>query len=241
MTHPLAQKTPSRVEIHTVNGCWQLVVNDAPMRTPAGAALMLPNAALAEALFAEFCARMPEAAPAKKIPHLPLFALACTAQDLIPRERRQLTQEMMKFFSTDTLLCQAEKSSEMAAIQEQEWLPVVSWAEGRYDLSLPISHSFTAPAISANATARLTSVIEALDDWAFAALWSLTRSMASLLLALAVIEHHLAPQRAAALAQLEARTQAARWGSDPVLEAKWAAEIDDCVAAEAFYSLIQVT
>ena len=68
---------------------WRVTLDARPLPTPAGQALRLPSQRLALAIAAEWDAQIDRIEPAS----MPLMALASTAIDQIPKERKQTEQK----------------------------------------------------------------------------------------------------------------------------------------------------
>jgi hypothetical protein len=81
------------------------------------------------------------------------------------------------------------------------------------------------------------AILSPLPDAALTALGTLVPALGSLVLALALVEDQIGPEQAVALSRLEESRQAARWGSDPVIEAKEASVLHEVRQAYRFLVL----
>src|SRR5712692_4748435 len=86
------------------DGRHRVMLDGKPLRSPAGQAVELPNAALAQAIAAEWDAQGDAIDPST----LPLTRLACTVVDRVARDRPALEQAIAAFAETDLLCYRAE-------------------------------------------------------------------------------------------------------------------------------------
>src|SRR5881392_2104003 len=117
-------------------GGWGVALDGRPMRTPARHELVVPSAALAEAIAAEWDAQQDDIRPAT----MPLTRLAATAIDRTRAQRDLVIAETANYAGTDLVCYRAERPPELIARQQAEWQPLLDWAMQRYDASLAVTN-----------------------------------------------------------------------------------------------------
>lgn len=207
------------------------------LKTPRGAELALPTAALAEAIAAEWAAQREEIAPAD----MAFTKLANTAIDGIAPRRDETIAEIAGFARHDHLCYRTDKPAELAARQDAAWDPLLDWAAERYGAPLMTSHGVTSVPQPEASLAALRDAVAAQDDFALAGLHVVAAISGSLVLALAVADGRLDAAEAFAVSQIDERYQAEKWGLDSEAEARarrLAMELD---AAARFIDLARLT
>ena len=96
-----------------------------PLPTPNGQALRLPSQRLALAIAAEWDAQIDRIEPAA----MPLMALASTAIDQIPKERKQTEKNILAYAATDTcrFVADAAREPEVRRRQDKYHEPILAW------------------------------------------------------------------------------------------------------------------
>ncbi|MCW5751728.1 MAG: ATPase [Alphaproteobacteria bacterium] len=191
-------------------GGFGVFLDDRPVPTPAKAALVLPSAALAEAIAAEWQAQQEKVDPAR----MPLMQVAATAIDRVASQRAEVIRDTAAYGGTDLLCYRADSPPELVIHQQQAWDPPLAWLLRRHGVALKVTEGVRAVAQEEAALRRLRQVVEALDDMRLTALGLLTASLGSLVLALAILDEEMDWQAAFAAATLDESFQAERWGED---------------------------
>ena len=96
-----------------------------PLPTPNGQAMRLPTERLALAIAAEWDAQTDRIEPAS----MPLMALASTAIDQIPKERKQTERNILAYAATDTcrFVADAAREPEVRRRQDKYHEPILAW------------------------------------------------------------------------------------------------------------------
>ena len=211
-----------------------IALDGKPVRTPAGKSLALPNAALADALAAEWSAQ------GETIDRetMPLTRLACTALDLVPGRRAEIVAEVAAYAETDLVCYRTEEPPALARRQIAAWEPLVAWAVERYGAHLAVTTSITPLAQTPDALEALHAAVAANDDFTLAGLSLATRSFGSLVIALALRESRLGAEEAAHASLVDERYQIERWGEDGELAARCARTARDADDAERLFRLV---
>jgi chaperone required for assembly of F1-ATPase len=206
-----------------------------PLRTPAKNELIVPNAALAEAIAAEWQGQGDTVNPAA----LPLTRLVSTAIDRVTPRRREIVAEVTKYAGTDLLCYRAAEPAALALRQHEAWQNLLDWAEERYDARLAITHGVSPIPQPQAALAALEQAVARYDAMMLVALHLATSTCGSLILGLAVLEGRLSPEAAFGVAELDESFQIERWGQDPEQTQRRAAVQEDIALAARFAQLLR--
>jgi chaperone required for assembly of F1-ATPase len=210
-----------------------VLLDGRPVKTPSRAPLVVPAAALAEAIAAEWQAQGEQVDPRA----MPLNALACTAIDIVAPERRRIVADLMGFGGHDLLCYWTDETGELLRRQQRHWQPLLDWAAA--DLGAPLRKTcgIASQPQPPESLAALERAIEALDDFALTALAAAAKAAASLVLALALTRGRIDAAEAFALSQLDELYQAERWGEDAEAAARRAALRGELESARRFLDL----
>ncbi|MFI4948070.1 MAG: ATP12 family chaperone protein [Alphaproteobacteria bacterium] len=213
---------------------WGVALDGKTVRTPIKLELVLPTAALATAIAAEWDAQRDDIRPAG----MPLFQLAATAIDRTAAQRDLVVKEVAGYAGTDLLCYRAEHPPALVARQHAIWQPLIDWASLRYGATLAVT-SGVVPAAQSPATMRaFAAEVAAHDDFRLTALHSLTAVCGSIVIALALREDRLDAEAAFAASQLDETFQIEAWGEDAEAAARRRALAADIAAAARFLELI---
>jgi chaperone required for assembly of F1-ATPase len=193
-----------------------IALDGKPLRTPGGAMLALPTAALAEAVAEEWRGQGETIEPVRMM----LTKLANTAIDGVAPRRAAVIAEILAFARHDHLCYRAGEPPELARRQREAWDPLLGWAEERFGARLATGAGIAAIAQPDEAVAALRRALEARDAFALAGLHVATSILGSLVLGLAVAERRLDAGAAFAVSQIDERFQAEKWGLDAEAEAR---------------------
>ena len=187
-----------------------VVLDGRPASTPARRPLVLPNAALAEAVAAEWMAQGETVEPAT----MPLTRLAATAIDRATGGRGRVVDEIAAYAEADLLCHRAVAPAELAARQAAGWQPLLDWLAERHGAKLAVTNGVIAADQSEAAVAALKRVVGAFDDAALAGLHALTAVSGSLVIALALSGGRIDAEAAWRLGRIDEDFQGERWGVD---------------------------
>ncbi len=204
-------------------------------RTPARRALVLPTAALAEAVATEWQAQARVVRPAT----MPLTRLAAVARDLVAERREAIIDEVAGYAATDLLCHWADEPPELRERQAAAWGPLLDWLAQRYGARLTATAGVLPVSQPEAALGALRRAVAGCDDFALAAVHRLTTASGSLILALAVAEGRLEPAAAWALSRIDEAFQNERWGEDAEAAERAGRVREDFVAAARFLALIK--
>lgn len=211
---------------------FQILLDGRAVKTPMKNALVLPTAALAEALAEEWRGQGDDILPGS----MALTKLANTAIDRVAAMREDVIGQVMAF-ANDTLCYRAASPEELAARQAGEFDPVLAWASERYGVRFETRTGIVHFSQSAQTLAALRAAVAAYDDFTLTALHSSASLLTSLVLALALAEGRLSGGEAFAISQLDERYQAERWGEDNEAVLRSQALVGELLTIETFLRL----
>jgi chaperone required for assembly of F1-ATPase len=204
------------------------------IKTPAGEALVLPAAPLAEAIAGEWQAQGEMVNRAA----LRLTRLANTAIDRVRPSPGDVVDAIAAYGRTDLLCHRADGPDVLRQRQADQWQPVLDWAAADLGVRLLATEGVMAAPQHAAALARLRDEIARHDVHHLAALQHLTALSGSVILALAVLHGRLDGATAWAAARLDEDFQAELWGRDAEAEARAIARKADFDAAARYLALL---
>jgi len=189
---------------------YEILLDEKKLKTPSGNVLSVPNHSLAVAVATEWESQRENVTPAS----MHLTSLCCTACDNPNRKTKvDLAQDFMQYIEADTLCYRVEFPSEMVALQEGLWDPLLEWFCRTYDVSITSTQSIIGPTVPEATIDKLTQHMisqsqEALYGFVFA-----VESLKSVVLALAVMDGRVGVEEAVNLSRLEVDYQTKQWGN----------------------------
>lgn len=196
------------------DGGWRVLLDGRPIRTQGGAAQVVPTAALADALAAEWGAQGETVDPAT----FPLRDLADYAIDQIAPEREQAIARLLPYAETDTLCYRADPDEPLYRRQHDLWEPILAGFEARHGLRLERISGVIHRPQPAHSMARLETLLGEQDDFTLSALSTLAPIAASLTVALEALEPGANVAALFTAANCEQEWQAELWGWDSLAE-----------------------
>ena len=206
-----------------------------PVRTPAKRPLLLPGAALAEAVAEEWRQQGEHI-----LPHLmPLTGLANAAIDRVVEDPKGFAAGLTAYGETELLCYRAAEPPELVARQAKIWDPILDWASTRFGVAFTRVIGIMHQPQPSETLERLSAAGAARSPWELAALSPLVTISGSLVIPLALVEEAILPEAAFDAAHLDELWQAEQWGEDDfALEAR-AVHRRDFLAAARFLDLLR--
>jgi len=181
-----------------------------PVRTPGKQPLILPNAALAEAVGEEWRAVGEGAEIDPRA--MPLTGLANAATERI--DPAAFAAALAAFGESDLLCYRAESPDDLVARQAASWDPLLDWARTRYDVHFEIAAGVMHRPQPPATIARLAEAVAARNAWQLAGLSPIVTIGGSLVAALALDEGAATPEKVWRAVELDEDWQAEQWGRD---------------------------
>ena len=186
-----------------------VALDDRRLKTPAKLDLDLPTQALASALAEEWDAQDEEISPAS----MPLMRLVATAVDRVGDALDATVASFVDYANSDMLLYRAEAPPKLVKHQDENWSPVLTWAQERFDLAFTVTNGVLPVDQPAGNAARLTT-IAGRDVFRVSGLAHGAALLGSAILTLALEAGEISAERAHALSNLDALFQIDEWGAD---------------------------
>ncbi|GAA0577623.1 ATPase [Craurococcus roseus] len=215
---------------------YSVLLDGRPVRLPGGAPFTVWSERLAEAVAAEWDAAGGAKGGEMSFNDVPLTRLAGTAQERIAPDPAPVAEALARYAETD-LLCYFADDPRLAAIQAEEWQPLLDWAARRHDALLRVTAGLMPVAQGPDALAALRRAVSALGALDLAALGVLVPAFGSLVLGLAVVDCRLEAAEALRLATLDEIFQERFWGTDAEAEARRARVAADVEQAARLLAL----
>ncbi len=208
-------------------------LDETPLKTPAGAELVVASITLAEAIAEEWQAQGAVIEPAS----MPFTRLANSAIDRVARAREATVAVIAAFADSDLVCFRVDVPPELLLAQEEAFAPLLAWVLERFGAELKIASGVMPAAQPQDAIAKLAAAVAALDDLKLAGLQAATTGCGSLILALALAEGRIGAEQALAMSEIDEAFQAGRWGVDPAYAARREAVRRDIAWAARFMEL----
>lgn len=223
------------VSIDEADGLHRVLLDGKPVKTPGGAVLALPSAALAEAIADEWRAQDTTIQPQTML----LTKLANTAIDRVAANPAHAREQLLSIVKSDVVCYRATSPSELVRRQQLEWDPLLAWTGERFRASLRAGNSLTFIEQDKAAEDALAAVLSRIDGFSLAALYAASSLCGSLVIALALAERKLDSDAAFTAANLDKIYQAERWGWDPQETAKATVERAELNQISRFLELLR--
>lgn len=217
------------------DGGWGVELDGKPLRTPAREALIVPNAALAEAIAEEWSSVEGEIDPRA----MPLTGLANAAIDRVAPHKEAFANDLARYAEADLACYRAEGPQGLIDRQAKEWDALLGWGQRRYDVDFKRTSGIVHVDQPTSTVERLTHAISTLDPFRLAGLSPLVTIGGSLLAALGVLEGAFEAEQAWDAVSVDDRWQLEQWGSDAEAEAALANRRWDFLAAARFLELLE--
>ncbi len=212
---------------------YRVALDGRPVKTPAKQAMIVPNAALATAVAAEWEAQQGEIRPSQ----MPMTRLASTAIDRVAPQRELIVEQIAAYAGTDLVCYRAAHPPALLARQQAVWQPLIDWAVLRYDAPLEVTAGVIPISQPAASLRAFAGAVAEQNDFALAALHLATGACGSLVIVLALIEGRIDAAEAFAASQLDESFQIEAWGEDEEQARRRRALAEDIAAAARFLSL----
>lgn len=189
---------------------WQVLLDGRRLRSPAKAALILPNAAVAEAVRAEWDAQEGEIDPAS----MPLTRAANATIDKVIPQQEAVARMLAAYGGTDLVCYRAEGPPALIARQAEQWDPLLEWASEHYGARLRQTCGVMPVMQERAALEALAAPLFAADPFTLTALHDLITLPGSLVIGLAVAQGRLDLDQGWAAGRVDAAWQEEQWGQD---------------------------
>jgi chaperone required for assembly of F1-ATPase len=212
---------------------FRIMLDGKPVQTPGRQTLLLPTAALAEAIADEWRAQ----GEAIEAMSMPMLRLANTAQDGVAANRAEVIAAVLRFGEHDLICYRADNLPELLRRQREAWNPMLDWAAEQLGATLSATDGISHIPQPSSALAALERAVAGFDDYGLVALHVMASITGSLVLALALARSALNSAQAFLLSRLDEAFQAERWGRDAEAEDRASALARELDIAARFLDL----
>jgi chaperone required for assembly of F1-ATPase len=228
-----AKRFWKEARVDSCEGGYTVTLDGRAVKTPAKAPLVVPTRAMAEAIAAEWDAQQGKIDPST----MPVTRAANSAIDKVTVQFDEVVGLLADYGGSDLLCYRAIGPAELIARQVAGWNPVLDWAASALDAPLRVTQGVVHVAQDPRSLARLRARVAALDAFELTAFHDLVAISGSLVLALAVIDGHLAADDAWALSRIDETWQTELWGHDEEADRAEAVRHEGFLEADRFYRL----
>ncbi|MBS8226872.1 ATP12 family chaperone protein [Vannielia litorea] len=204
-----------------------------PVKTPAKAPLVLPTEALGRAVAAEWDAQGEKIDPAT----MPFTRSANSAIDRVAPQHAEVAEIVAAYGESDLVCYRADSPAALVARQAEAWDPLVDWARDALNAPLIMTVGVMHVPQPATTIETLRALVHRQDIFALTALHDLTMLSGSLVIGLAALEGHAAPEVLWALSRVDEDWQTEQWGEDDEAAAVAARKRGDFLHAAALHAL----
>lgn len=216
-------------------GGYALCLDRRPVRTPAGAACVLPTRPLAEAVAAEWDAQENEIDPLA----MPLTRTANTAIDRVLPDPDRVAGDIAAYGGSDLVCYRAPHPEGLKRREAEAWDPLVDWAAAALGARLVLVEGVMHVAQPPASLARLDAAVRAHGPWELTALHELVTLSGSLVIGLAVSHGRMDPDPAWAASRVDEAWNIEEWGEDAEAAAAAERRRQDFVTAARVMALLR--
>ncbi|MCW2349555.1 MULTISPECIES: ATP12 family chaperone protein [unclassified Sphingobium] len=212
---------------------WSIGLDGRAVRTPARALLVVPGAALAQAIAEEWNGQGEKIDPAT----MPMTGFANATIDRVLPALGDFRGQVAAYAESDLLCYRADGPQTLIARQEAQWQPLLDWASERFGIAFVVTQGIIPVDQPALTLAGLRAAVEALDPWLLAGFATLVQISGTLVGSLALMEGRLSAEDLFAAASLDEAWQAEQWGEDAEESARLARRRADFLNAARYCAL----
>ncbi|HKY80122.1 MAG TPA: ATP12 family protein [Sphingobium sp.] len=218
------------VAVVAADECFEIRLDGRPVRTPARAALALPNARLAEAIAQEWRGQGDMIDPRS----MPFTGLANGAIDQIEPNRESFAAGIAHYGESDLLCYRAEGPAALIEREAAAWDPLLAWAEQRYDVTFRVTQGIIPVAQPAETLERLSAIVASYDAFSLAGLSTLVTLSGSLICGLALMDGGHDPETIWAASEIDEAWEMEQWGEDAEATARSVRREEEFLTAHDF-------
>ena len=221
-------------DIAPADGGFAVTLDGRTPRSPEGVALVLPTAGLAQLVAEEWAAQVGEIEPAT----MPATRLAWTAIAYAADQRRVRppAARMAAFAGSDLLCYFAEGPAPLVRRQEQQWPPMIAWAEDALQVRFIRARGIVHQPQPGATIARVEALAAEEDAFTLAALSAAAALYGSAILAFALRHGELTGEEALNRSRVDAIFQEEQWGVDAEAAARVASMAREATMLERWFA-----
>jgi chaperone required for assembly of F1-ATPase len=228
-----AKRFWKEASVRPAEGGFAVTLDGRPVKTPARTPLVVPTAALARAIAAEWDAQTGLVKPDT----MPFTRAANSALDKVAPQFQAVVAMLAEYGGTDLLCYRATDPAPLIERQNAGWNPLLDWIAATFDAPLRSVPGVMFIQQDPAALGRLHAAVAAQSPFQIAAFHDLVSISGSLILALAVTKARLTTDEAFALSRIDEHWQAELWGVDEEAAILEALKKDAFAQAARFFAL----
>lgn len=218
-------------------GGFAVELDGRPLHTPGRERLVVPTAALADAVAGEWNHAADKVDPRV----MPMTGLANAAIDRVAPDPAAFAQSLVRYADSDLVCYRAHYPPALVDRQAARWDPLIAWARRRYDVDVVTTGGIVHVAQPKATLDRLAHAVNGLDAFRLAGIAPLVTIGGSLIAGLAVAEGAVEPETAWEAVSVDDEWQRDQWGADPEAEAALEGKRREFAAASAFLALLGIS
>ncbi len=199
-----------RVRVMPNGAGFTVCLDDKPLKTPAGALVLVSHKGLAAALAAEWDNQGERFDPQT----LALTQTVNSGLDHVGAHREKIVAELARFGQSDLICYRADGPEALVQREDQYWQPLLDWARDVLRAPLKVGAGVQPILQPAESMEALRKHIAHHEDISLAALHQAVSLCGSVIIGLALSFGHLTEQEAWAAAQVDENWQLEQWGHD---------------------------
>lgn len=220
-----------------VEGGFAVLLDQHRVMTPAKNPFVVPTAALADAIAAEWDAQIETVNPAK----MPNTRRANAAIDKVTPQQAEVVDLLVEYGGSDLLCYRAAHPAELHIQQAATWDPLLDWARKDLGVDLQAVSGVMHHQQPDASIAKIRSLVGALDPFPLTGFYDLVTLPGSMIVAFATILKQLEVDDAWELSRIDEAYQAELWGADEEATEVAEAKHQDFLAAFKFFTLSNAT
>jgi len=236
MRQTLLKRFYATVDVAGEGESFKISLDGRTVRTPAGTELMLPTEAAARLVADEYDAQKEHIDPLT----MPVTRLVNTAIDGVAAEMQAVTEDILRYATSDLLYYRAEAPERLIKLQADAWDPVLDWAETTFSVRFILAEGVMHVEQPRSTIAAVGAyLLPRRDPLRLTALHVMTSLTGSAILALAVEAGAIDPEAAWQAAHVDEDWNISQWGEDAEATARRDARKRDMMGAVALLRAIE--
>jgi len=191
------------------DGAFAIMLDERELKSPAGARVLVPTRALAEAVAEEWESQAEQIEPRT----MQITQMVFAALDGGSGARDERVDFVAAFAETDLCCYRAGAPTELALIQEAVWGPLLRWFEADLRVSMPVTTGVMAAPARA-AVAAVVAFARQLDEFSLAGFAQAIGLSGSAVIGLALLRGHIGVDEAFEAATVDEAWNMRHWGRD---------------------------
>ncbi|TPW33132.1 ATPase [Martelella alba] len=222
--------------VATGSGGFAIELDGRGVKTPAGHALQLPNAVLADLICREWKDQADVIDPAT----MPLTRLANTTLDGISDNAEAVFDEIVSYCGNDLLFYRVSSPTELVQRQKDRWDPLLNWMARSFSARFKLANSVMFVQQPAESIDSFRNALQQhAEPFTLASMHVMTTLTGSAILALAVAREEISLEQAWELAHLEEDWTIEHWGHDAEADQRRELRYIDMVTAYTVLKTMQ--